>query len=189
MARRWQRLALVLTVVASASLSAGCSVRPQSHPVVLPSQPGVARADRPGDGTPTPAPVTVFWLTGGRLVAAAKRVPGGGLGAAMTALATGPSPAERRAGLRSALPPGLSHLDVSVSRGVVTVTVPPGFDQLGPDRQVAAMAQLVYTAMAQPGLVGVALADDTGPVDIPVDGGRLVPGPVTRSDYRDVAPR
>lgn len=170
---------------------AGCSLRPQTHPVPLPTTEVTVAGDAggAGDGAPQSSAVTVFWLRNGQLEASQRRSRGVGVGAALAALAAGPTAAGRRAGLTSAMPPGTHRLTAQVSRGVVTVNVPSGFDRLRTTAQVTAMAQLVYTVMAQPGIVGLAMADATGPVDVPVDGGRLVPGPVTRIDYRLLAPR
>jgi spore germination protein GerM len=50
------------------------------------------------------------------------------------------------------------------------------------------VAQAVYTATAQPGVLGVLFEIDGNPIEVPTAAGVQVPGPVTDATYAAQAP-
>lgn len=177
-------------------LMGGCSVSSQNHPAPLP-QSTVARPQstvaRPPSATGSTAPasrVIVFLIRDGRLVAVPRTPPNGvGVQRALAALQAGLSPAERSQGLHNAIPAGDKEWAVTMNAGVVLLRIPEGMDRLGTAQRVQAMGQLVFTAMAYPGVTGLQLTDGQQPVAVPTDRGELVNRPVTRDDYATIAPR
>jgi Sporulation and spore germination len=141
--------------------------------------------------TPSPiaVPVPIFLIgTAGRLVSVARDVP---IPAPMTtvldALVAGPSASEASAGLATAVPPETDVLSAAISSGVATVNLAGTFDQLVGQAQIEAVAQIVFTATAQPGVHGVAFELEGQPVEVPVAGGAEVPV-ATPDQFAPLAP-
>lgn len=182
-ARRLVPLACVLAL-------AGCGIDAQSSPTPVPIS-GLTAPTPAVSPTPTSAvvvPREVFFVRNNRLVAAERRLPiDSAPTSGINALLAGPTEAEAASGLTTALPAGV-RLDVEVTGTVAVIRVPHEFEQLSGAEQVLALAQLVYTATASDGITGVQLTDGNHPIDVPTDAGRLAPGPVTRADYRELAP-
>ena len=108
-------------------------------------------------------------------------------------LVNGPSQTERDDGLSSPLADGGDDdvdeqliAAVELARGVATVDLATGFTSLPSDRQVGAIAQIVLTLTAQPGIGQVAFTLEASPVDIPRADGTTTTDPLARSDYRDL---
>lgn len=108
-------------------------------------------------------------------------------------LVNGPSQTERDDGLSSPLADGGDDdvdeqliAAVELARGVATVDLAAGFTSLPSDRQVGAIAQIVLTLTAQPGIGQVAFTLEAFPVDVPRADGTTTTDPVARSDYRDL---
>ena len=86
-------------------------------------------------------------------------------------------------GLRSALSePGLVR-SVGLTAGVAGVDLSAAFTSLGADDQLVAIAQLVCTLTARPGVGQVGFSLDGVPIDLPRPDGSIAPGPVAREDY------
>ena len=68
-------------------------------------------------------------------------------------------------------------------RGVAQVDLAAEFAELGSDRQLLAIAQLVLTLTSRPGVGQVAFTLDTAPIDVPRADGTITSDPVTRADY------
>jgi immunoglobulin-like protein involved in spore germination/sporulation and spore germination protein len=111
--------------------------------------------------------VRVYFLRDGKVAAARRIVPETRAvgGAALAALAAGPSVAERAAGLTSEVPVHTTFRDLRIHAGVATVTPPS-------DLSSAGQAQVVYTLAQFPTVRAVEL-----------DGRRL-----TRADLEDETP-
>ena len=117
-----------------------------------------------------------------------KLPPASTLSRLLDALGRGPNRNEVDAGLRSALPDESRFPDVSVSRGTATVDLGRRFTALSGEDQVIALAQLVYTLTAQPGIGLVRFTLQGEPTEVPRANGSLTSGPVSRDDYATVAP-
>jgi spore germination protein GerM len=103
----------------------------------------------------------------------------------VTVLAEGPSDSESASGLRSALPAGGATGEVTTARGTATVDLAEAFTLAGQEDQAAAIAQLVYTLTARPGIGRVAFTLDGEAVEVPRGDGTLTTDALTRDDFPD----
>lgn len=104
------------------------------------------------------------------------------------ALIEGPTASETAAGLQSFLVGTPSDVHAITFDGIVTVDFATNPVQVvGPD-QILAIAQIVFTAMAQPGITGVTFEIDGTAIEVPTAGGEQVPGPVNDATYVPQAP-
>ncbi len=85
--------------------------------------------------------------------------------------------------LRTAVGPPLIALGVRVNAGVAQVDLDPGVATLGGANQLLAIAQIVCTVTARPGIGQVAFTIAASPVDVPRGDGSLTANPVSRDDY------
>lgn len=135
--------------------------------------------------------VDVFFVSGSRVVpiprlllspASAPQV--------VAALVEGVPDIDEAAGLRSALPIGLT-IDVSVERGVATVDLDPTFLLVvSGSEQRLAIAQIVLTLTRRAGIGQVSFTSDSQPINVPRGGGDLTtPGEtVACDDYDNLLP-
>jgi hypothetical protein len=139
-------------------------------------------------GTVSPGPrlaaVQVFFVRGGRLWPEPRTVPApASPRGALSALAEGPTSAERDQGLRTELLVEDAIGSVRGGGGVVQVDVAPGLADLPSERQVLAVAQIVLTvAAAEPG-ASVAITIDGEPISVPLPDGPSSTHPVGGEDY------
>jgi spore germination protein GerM len=104
------------------------------------------------------------------------------------ALLDGPTEAESAEGMQSFLTGTPADVTASVANGVVTVNFTTNPVQVvGPD-QILAVSQVVFTATAQSGIVGVLFQIAGQPIAVPTAGGPQVAGPVGRTTYAPQAP-
>jgi hypothetical protein len=187
---------VVLAAVLAAVVGlAGCGIGSQSQAVTLPasqvpfellspapSSEGTAR-------TPTAEAVIIYLLKAGRLVAVARELPApASVNARLSALAAGPTTVEAAEGLSSAVSAPGSAPTGLITFDQMTVNLTPAFEQLATRDQVEALAQLVYTATAIPGITAVAFRIDDKKIAVPREDNSTTEGPVTRADYRLLAP-
>lgn len=78
--------------------------------------------------------------------------------------------------------------DVSVRSGIARVDLRAEVAAVGSDDQLLAVAQLVCTLTARPGIGLVSFSLAGSPVDVPRSDGSLTSSPVSRDDYRDLLP-
>lgn len=177
-----------VTLLALVALLGACAIPAQDRPeavgpVDLGPEASTA-AHRPAGGR-----VEVYLLRGDRLTRVTRDDdPPADVAAAVAALLAGPTADEATSGVGTAVPPGLPPVAVEVTAGAATVRLPDGFAALGADDQILAMAQLVYTVTAVPGVWSVRLTGTRGDIPVPVESGVLVSRPVGRADYPGVAP-
>jgi len=183
-ARSW-----VVTVLMASALSTvvtSCGVPVDRHPSALsrrgipfnllePTQSTVSTTTAP---SPIEVPVRIY-LVGptGHLVAVARdvSVSAPDLATVLGALVAGPTDAESTAGLQSALTTQTTVLSATIAGGVATVDLGGTFGQLVGPPQIQAVAQVVFTASALPGVTGVTFELSGQPVEVPVASGALVP--------------
>jgi hypothetical protein len=151
-----------------------------------------------GDTTTTTAAPTgvvrpVYLVAEDGLVAVERTVDDPSPEVLIAELVNGPSPTERDDGLSSALADGGDDdvdaqlvAAVELARGVATVDLATEFTSLPSDRQVDAIAQIVLTLTAQPGIGQVVFTLEASPVDVPRADGTTTTDPLARSDYRDL---
>jgi spore germination protein GerM len=185
------RLLIALGCVAVLVVLTGCPLRPQAHPVPMvqssaaapstgPSSPESVRSDR----------VTVYLVRTDRLIAT-RRVAGPDpdrLTATLQALLRETDEAERGRGLRSAVPSDTGQPPWRADSGAILLDLPETFDGLTAREQVLAIGQLVYTLTENSGDTRVGFLRRNQPVAVPDGAGRLLSRPVTRQDYRQIAP-
>jgi Sporulation and spore germination len=131
-------------------------------------------------------PITLYFVRGDSLVPVTRELRSPpDLPSVLASLVGGPNPVEDADGLRSTLPIG-AVVRVFPERGVATVDLKPGlFDEVLPDEQVLAFAQLVLTLSAQPGIGQVRFTMGGQPVQAQKGDGSLAPVnvPLTFEDY------
>ena len=104
------------------------------------------------------------------------------------ALLEGPTSAESSIGLQSFLTGKSNDVAATVLNGIATVNFTTNPVQVVGPSQILAIAQVVFTAMAQPGVTGVMFEIAGTAVEVPTAGGAQVPGPVTDITYAPQAP-
>jgi hypothetical protein len=120
-----------------------------------------------------------------RQVAATPRIGAAALGA----LLSGPTDAERAAGLRSAIPAGTSLLSVAIADGRATVDLTRDFVSGGnPASLRARLAQVVFTLTRFPTVRSVAFELDGEPFVAPVREGERAQTLLARRHFEDVSP-
>jgi hypothetical protein len=177
-----------------ASLLAGCSIATEDEAHRLPDADVPFDLLEPGGTTvPEPAPLVdtaaLYLVQDGRLEPVFREVPANASPEqVLLALADGPDTAEQAAGLTTALSDATDLGEVDTARGVATVDLQPSPGDLSSGQQALALAQIVFTLTAQPGIGRVAFTLRGEPVDVPDGSGALTSDPVAREDYADLAP-
>jgi spore germination protein GerM len=136
------------------------------------------------------ATIEVFLIApdGRRLVPVRRDAGDRTLDSVISTLAEGPTPAEAEAELRTALPAADMIVQSSVSGGVAAIDLRSSFRDLSSRNQLLAIAQLVYTATAQPGIGRVGFTIEGVTIEVPRGDGSLVGGSVSRESYASLAP-
>ena len=104
------------------------------------------------------------------------------------ALLIGPTPTESAAGLESYLSGAKTNVTAKVAGGIATVDFTANPIPLVGATQTLAIAQVVFTVTAQPGVTGVVFQIAGVPLDVPTASGATVSGPVDRTSYQPQAP-
>jgi spore germination protein GerM len=179
-----------------ALLLASCGVRTESNADVVDDDRvpfGLLDADRqPVTGPSSNGAVLVdVYLSveeGDALSTVTRRVGSSSLDAVLAELERSPTDAESADGLRSALTDVEAIAGTEVSRGVATVDLSDSFAEISGSEQLVAIAQLVYTATARPGIGQVTFTLEGQPIEVPRGDGSLTGDAVTRGDYARMAP-
>ncbi|MGH3738851.1 MAG: Gmad2 immunoglobulin-like domain-containing protein [Micromonosporaceae bacterium] len=184
--------ALAAVLLSLAVLAAGCAQTSGSRGAAPTSAPSSAAPPKTGSPTPTGssasrgAPtgsgtVTIeLWLTRDGTLAFTRRTRPATVATTQLAireLIAGPTAAERTAGVRTALPSGLTYT-ASVSGEVATVSFPRAFYDGGRDLARLRQAQVVYTLTQYPTVRKVGFQVSGEPAGWPVD----------RTEYADLLP-
>lgn len=195
MSRRIRPVVVVVAALCAVFGLAGCGLGSQSRAEPLPHHevPFDLLSPAPNSGNPPGAPaaeaVILYFLREGRLVAVARELPApAAVDARLSALAAGPTTVEAAEGLSSAVSAPGSAPTGLISFNQMTINLTPSFEQLATKEQVEALAQLVYTATAIPGITAVTFRINDKPVAVPKEDNSTTEGPVTRQDYRSLAP-
>ena len=98
-------------------------------------------------------------------------------------LSSGPSDAQRDAGLTTALGPDTSVRLSALEGTLARIDLAAGDQVPAPARVPLAVAQVVLTVTSVPGVDSVLLSRDGTPVELPLPGGALTDQPVTARDY------
>lgn len=176
-----------VVVLAALVLLAGCGVPLQEEPQVVDRTRPTA-ATRVPSAESGPAAGTVYLVRGERVVPVQRRLSSTDGTELLHSLFEGPSDPERRAGLRSAIPPGLPPARVALVGNVATVELPEQLTELDSPDHVLAVAQIVYTLTDTDGARSVQMTRAGVPTPAPAGDGRVVDRPLTRTDFLDRAP-
>ena len=191
MRRRAVALTLLAGVVALALAACGVPIDSGPHRLAAGDVPlGLAAPSttttQAGPRSPRAVAVIQAYLVfQDRLVARSRVIPSpANPMAALGALLAGPTALEAGAGLRSAIPAGAVVLDVHEDKsGRATIDMSTEVAQTGGPDQILAIAQVVYTATALPGVTSVSFELAGQPVEVPRADGTLMSGPVGRGDF------
>lgn len=182
-----RRTVLAAVAVVSVLALAGCGIPVDRAPTALPRknvpfgllQPSPLTTTTTSVVSPAESPVQIFLVgPSGHLVAVKREVPtvSESLAAVLDALVKGPSNPEAAAGLESAVPAQTVVLGADIGTDeVATVNLGGTFGQLVGQAQIQAVAQIVFTAAALPGVSGVSFELAGKAADVPVANGALVP--------------
>lgn len=186
-----RRRVAVLAVVAALVVVAGCGVSAESDanridPDSVPF--GLLDVQSTTTEASTGEPVTIFLLSGDKLLAVPRTLPDDGeLADLLELVVTGPTPTEQGLGVTSAVAPG-TVASVGTERGVAEVDLTESFGEIGSADQLLALAQIVYVLTAQPGIGSVAFTLEGEPIEVPRTDGTASDQPLTRDDFAALAP-
>lgn len=138
--------------------------------------------------TPQLDPSRIFLVGDGDVLVARARDTDGSsrrdrLEQLLTALAEGPTDAERSEQLSTALPPELRLTLVELSDGTATIDFDGPAEAPSGWASRRAVAQIVLTATSVPGVEAVRLTLTGEPVEAPLPSGELTSEPLTAADY------
>lgn len=189
---------LWLGALAAAVVAAACGVPTDAEPRPLledEAPPGLF-----GPPTTTAVPVTsdeataeaTIYLVGPeeRLVPVARRVPmTATLDDVLAALTAGPTEAEVAvSGLRTTIPAGATAASDGVEAEVAQVDLGGAFAEAEGQDLVGAIAQVVFTLTAVPGIEMVRFELEGRPIEVPADDGVLNGAPLGRREFPALAP-
>ncbi|MGH9263656.1 MAG: GerMN domain-containing protein [Acidimicrobiales bacterium] len=189
---RWRALlpAALLPVLAM-----GCGVPTDREPRAIPDErvPFGLLDPEPTSTTSAPptatstARITVFLVDGDRLAPVARDVPAPPTpDKALRALLGGARREEVAANVRTALG-AAAGASATAADGLVRVELGTALPSTAGREQVLAVAQIVYTLTALPGVDAVTFTLSGRAVEVPAGDGTLTSGALRRSDYASVA--
>ena len=185
---------MALLVAAVIVVLVGCGVAPQDEATRLPASevPFDLLAPEPSAApttAPTEAAAALYFVSGDRLKPVFRNVAADATPAdVIRALVDGPTAAEIREGLRTALPESIPIRAVTVSRGVATVSLGTSASDIRSGDQALSVAQIVFTLTARPGIGRVMFKIDGQPIEVPDGSGALTADAVVREDFIKLAP-
>lgn len=188
------RRPLVLVAVALLAVSAvlaACGVSPESKAnKIAPKDVPFGLLDEDPTTTVVEAgrATNIYLLTKDRLVAVERSVPNSAdLADLLGFVISGPTEVEQSLGITTAVPAGtLSSVDTS--RGIAEVDLASSFGDIRSREQLLALGQIVYTLTGQPGIGGVRFTVEGKSVTVPLADGTLSTDPLSRDDFKALAP-
>ena len=188
-----KRIAWLVALVGFVTL-AGCGVAsqdsaektdPQQVPFgLLDRNRGAEEGGRSGDRD-----AVVFLTKDGRLVRTIRRLsPPVTLDGLLEALKQGPTRTELSDGVRSAVPDDNTFESAALAGGTALVDLGKPFTAPSNADQVLALAQIVFTLTARPGVGQVQFTLQDATIETPRADGTVTTGPVSRDDYVTLAP-
>ena len=180
--RLWRPLLLVVVL----TVAAACGVPTDKNPSSIDITPTPTSSRNVGSSAET----SVFFVRSGHLQAVKRRIASADpVTQAVQALLNGVTDSEASAGLRSAITKGVTlHGVRRQGDQYVTVDLGAGLATVGGSEQALAVAQVVYTVTEVDGDLPVKILLDGAAVQVPRADGTLTGRPLTREDYRSVAP-
>jgi hypothetical protein len=169
---------------------AGCGIPNDSQPIITPG--GVVRPVLAPNEPAVPGPagrpepdsdVPVFLVQAEHLVRVVRNSPRHDLSAVLGLLLAGPKPSEFGAGIRTGISPQTTLRSARVEGDTAVVDLSSAFVEVGGQEQILAVAQIVLTATAVPGVGQVRLLLDRQAVEVPRADGTLTADTLRASDY------
>ena len=147
-------------------------------PTTVPATPSVPRAG-----------VDVFFIKDDRMIAKQRQVNApASVAKALTALLFGVQEDEKAEEVRSAIDPTASVQARALDPATYQVDLSAEFATGSSSEQVLALAQIVCTATALPGVTGVRFTLQGVPIEVPTGEGSLTADPVGREAFADCTP-
>jgi len=177
-------------VAAMAAAVAACGIPEDSRPTVLPG--GVVNpALAAGDRQPTAASTSdqtetgsqIFLVQAEQLVSVRRATPRRDLTGVLTLLLQGPTQAEFAAGTRTAISPQTVLRSARLGGDSAVVDLSGALVEVGGEEQILAVAQIVLTATAVPGVGQVRLLLEGQAVEVPRADGTLTSETLRAADY------
>jgi N-acetylneuraminic acid mutarotase len=178
-------------VVLGGSLGIILAARNSGGVVSLGAPPKVATSSEIANTLPGQPSFEVWFARGERLVPVARAHERtlGVATAAVNALIAGPTRAERKSGLRTAVPTDTRLLGISIKNGVATIDLTSEYQSGGGSLSMQMrLGQVVYTLTQFPTVKAVRFQLDGAPVNVFSGEGIILDHPVGRSDYAELAP-
>lgn len=133
------------------------------------------------------ASVSIYLVRDDSLVHATRDLPAPARpDAILASLFEGVTDPERRADLRTSIPPGSEVLEVREDGPVLRLDLSRDFAAVGGEEEIHAVAQIVLTATSIEGVELVAFELEGVPTDVPVASGALSVEPVGPDDYLEL---
>jgi hypothetical protein len=185
---------LFVVVTGLALCGCGIGAEPASHVI----DPGIVPRGLRTSASTVPAVisdvpkgnVTLYLELGQGLVAVDRAAPAPvSLRNVLRVLTRSPTRSEQTKGMLNPLSTAKPIVLRSLANGTAVVDLPSTFTDLGGQDQIMAVAQLVYTVTAFPGVDQVSVLVNGQPASVPTATGSLDPGPLMRADYVALAPR
>ncbi len=162
---------------------AACGIPVDAQPEAV----SVEVAPSPTAESPTPgdlAAVSMYLVQDDSLVPVTRELPSPpSLTSIFDSLLDGVTEPERRANLRTAIPPDTRTIAVTEDGSVMLIDLSNEFASVGGEEEVLAVAQIVLTATSIEGVDLVAFHLEGVPTDVPVASGALSVDPVSAGDY------
>jgi spore germination protein GerM len=131
----------------------------------------------------------VFFIRGGRLIAVPRSITAPvSVERLLNALLLGATAAEGGSGVETATGGQIEIRAISVRSGIAEINLSSTFASLEGSSQVEAVAQLVYTATAAPGVSAARFFVEGDAVAVPRGDGTLTSAPLHRSDFPNLSP-
>jgi hypothetical protein len=134
--------------------------------------------------------VSAFLVRDNRLVSVARELEDPSSSALLDSVVdyaiAGPTTAEARSGIWSAIPPQTMLLGTRLQAGVAEINLSSDFAAIGGTDEVLAVAQIVLTVTALADTDSVVFLLDGTPTSVPGAGGVLVSGPLEEDEYREL---
>ncbi|MHB8439651.1 MAG: GerMN domain-containing protein [Acidimicrobiales bacterium] len=191
------RVALCAFILVAGATMSACGVPVDRGPTTLSrrSVPFGLLAPSPPVSTAvtSPSPVElreqVYFLSAeGHLAPVDRQMPAPApLATILDGLLVGPTATEAAQGLQSAVPAQTEVLSATVASGTATVDLGGAFGQLVGQSEIEAVAQVVFTATAQPGVTSVVFELSGQPVAVPTAAGAEV-AVAERAQFAQLAP-
>ena len=183
----WRSVLALVAVIAGI----GCGIPEDEGPTAIPG--GVlSPVFAPGNGAASDRPgiphgdAPVYLVQAEQLVRVVRRSSPSDLSAVVRLLLDGPTESEFAAGLRSAISPRTTLHSARIDGDTAVVDLSVSFVEVGGQEQILAVAQIVLTAAAVPGVTQVRFLLDGEAVDVPRADGTLTSDTVRAVDYRQL---